>query len=53
MAESSLWIKVTVVVVILAYFSIKIMRYMDDWYRHEFHRYLETEKKRNPYLVDS
>lgn len=51
MAESSVWIKVTLVVVILAFFSTKFMRYMDDWYRQEFHRYLETEQKRNPHLL--
>lgn len=52
MAESGLWIKCTVVVVILGYISIQFMRYMDDWYRQEFRRYLETEQKRNPHLFE-
>lgn len=51
MADSVLWLKCSVVIVILAYYSIQLMRYLDDWYRQQFKRYLQTEQKRNPHLL--
>lgn len=51
MADTALWLKCSVVIVILGYYSIQLMRYLDDWYRKEFQRYLQVETKRNPYLL--
>ena len=51
MAGSTLWLKCTVVMVVLGYYTIQLMRYLDDWYRQQFTRYLQTEQKKNPHLL--
>jgi len=50
MSSAALWLKCSVVIVILAYLSILFMRQMDDFYRQQFSRYLQKEKQKNPYM---
>lgn len=53
MADTVLWLKCTVVIVILAYYSIQLMSYLDEWYRQQFIRYMKNEQKKNPHLGHS
>ena len=50
MSSAALWLKCSVVIVILAYLSMHFMRQMDDFYRQQFSRYLQKEKQKNPYM---
>ena len=50
MSGAALWLKCSVVIVILAYYTIQLMRQMDEYYRQQFSRYLHKEKQNNPYL---
>jgi hypothetical protein len=50
MSSAALWLKCSVVIVLLAYFSMLFMRKMDDFYRQEFSRYLQNEKQKNPHI---
>ena len=50
MSSAALWLKCSVVIVILAYLSMLFMRQMDDFYRQQFSRYLQKEKQKNPYM---
>lgn len=47
---SAVWLICAVVIVILAYYTIHMLRYMDDYYRQKFIDYLQAEREKNPHL---
>ena len=50
MADSTMWIKCSVVLVILGYYSLGLFRWLDNYYRNRFIQYIEQEKQKNPHL---
>lgn len=48
---SAVWLICAVVIIVLAYYSLHMMRYMDDYYRQQFKDYLEIQKRKNPNLL--
>ena len=50
MADGSMWLKCGVVMIVLAWYSSGLFRWLDGYYRNRFLQYIELEKMRNPHL---
>lgn len=51
MSDQSVYLKCIVILVVLAWFSTGILRWMDQYYKSRFLKYIQDEKMKNPNLA--
>ena len=50
MSAAAVGLICAIVIIVLAYNTLHLMRYIDDYYRQQFNDYLQDQKRKNPNL---